>query len=59
LAYFKHAYSSATVEVIADRRAGQRRQRYAITTIERRSTDRRRQDVSEEMQTHGWTLVRR
>lgn len=58
LTYFRHMYGSDTVEVIADRRLGQRRQRRAMTTLERRSTDRRRRDVSEDMRKLGWTLVR-
>jgi hypothetical protein len=58
LTYLKHMYGSDTVEVIADRRVGQRRQGRAMTTIERRSADRRRRCVSEDMQTHGWTLIR-
>jgi hypothetical protein len=30
-----------------------------MTTIERRSADRRRQDVNKDMQDYGWTLVKR
>jgi hypothetical protein len=60
LAYFKHLYGSETVEVILDRRADQqRRGRHQAVSRERRQTSRRRRDISEEIQTFGWALVRR
>lgn len=59
LAYFAHIYRSDTIEVIADRRVGQRRQRRTMMAIERRFADRRRRDLSDEMRIYGWTLVRR
>jgi hypothetical protein len=58
--YPEHKFGDDTVvEVIVDRRVGQRRQHRAMTTIERRSADRRRQDVNKDMQDYGWTLVKR
>lgn len=59
LAYFKHLYGSETVEVILDRRVDQRRRRHQAVSRERRQTSRRRRDISEEIQTFGWALVRR
>jgi hypothetical protein len=58
-AYFEHMYNNGTVEVLADRRVAQRRQRRTMMAIERRGADRRRRDVSEDMRLYGWTLVRR
>lgn len=59
LAYFKHLYGSETVDVILDRRVDHRRRRHQAVIRERRQTSRRRRDISEEIQTFGWALVRR
>jgi len=63
LAYLKHQYSSETVEVILDRRVSQRRRldarRGERTNDERRRAARRQRDISEELRTFGWALVRR
>jgi hypothetical protein len=59
LLYFKHLYGSETVEVILDRRAGQRRRGRELVVRERRRSIRRRRDVAEEIKTFGWALVRR
>jgi hypothetical protein len=59
LAYFKYLYGSETVEVILDRRVSQRRRRRELVIRERRQTSRRRRDITEEIQTFGWALVRR
>jgi hypothetical protein len=57
--YFKYLYGSETVEVILDRRLNQRRRRDALPINERRRVARRRRDITEELQTFGWALVRR
>jgi hypothetical protein len=57
-AYFKHTYSSDTVDVIIDRRAADRRCGERPVSLDRRQTDRRRRDLSTDLQTFGWALVR-
>ncbi len=57
--YLKHLYASETVEVIVDRRVRERRQRHQLTVSERRWQGRRRREVTEELDSFGWTLVRR
>lgn len=57
--YFKYLYGSETVEVILDRRLNQRRRRHALPINEQRRAARRRRDITEELQTFGWALVRR
>ena len=59
LAYLKHLYESETVEVILDRRERERRRHRQLTVNERRWVTRRRRDVTEELDTFGWSLVRR
>jgi hypothetical protein len=56
----KEAFSgNERVQVIVDRRTGERRQRppQAGTAAERRKADRRRRDVEEQLRTIGWALV--
>jgi hypothetical protein len=57
-AYLKHLYGSETVEVIVDRRVRERRRRPQLAVSERRWQSRRRRDLSEELKSFGWTLVR-
>lgn len=59
LAYFKYVYGSTAIEVILDRRTTQRRQRQAWPAVERRRAERRRRDISKDLQKFGWALVRR
>ena len=58
-AYLKHIYGSETVEVIIDRRVGERRRHHQLAVNEQRWATRRHRDVTEEMDTFGWSLVRR
>ena len=58
LAYFKGTYSSDTVEVIVDRRVSERRNAEKPVGLDRRQMSRRRRDLSPELQTFGWALVR-
>jgi hypothetical protein len=58
LTYFQHSFGSDSVEVIVDRRVGQRRRRDVLVAKESRRHERRRRDVTEELQRVGWTLVR-
>ena len=57
-AYFKHTYSSDTVEVIVDRRMSERRRGESRVGLDRRQASRRRRDLSPDLQTFGWALVR-
>jgi len=57
-AYFKHTYSSDTVEVIIDRRMSERRRGESRVGLERRQASRRRRDLSPDLQAFGWALVR-
>ena len=56
--YLKHVYGSEAVEVIVDRRVGQRRQSQRSAVLERRRGGRRQRDLTEEIQKLGWALVR-
>ena len=58
-AYLKHLYGSETVEVIVDRRVRERRRRPQLAVNEQRWQSRRHRDVTEELSSFGWTLVRR
>lgn len=57
--YLTRVFGSETVDVILDRRVGERRQRQERTGAERRRADRRHRDVTKDLQTLGWALVRR
>ena len=57
-AYLKHLYGNETVEVIVDRRVRERRRRPQLVVNERRCQSRRRRNVTEDLESLGWTLVR-
>jgi hypothetical protein len=63
--YLKHVFASsarvqeATVEVIVDRRAGERRQLRKPVALERRHRERRMRDVSKDLAALRWAMVRR
>ena len=57
--YLKHVFGSETVEVILDRRLEERRQRQERAPAERRREVRRQRDITKDLQTSGWALVRR
>src|SRR6266850_103764 len=52
-------FVSATMEVVLDRRSGERRRADARVTTERRRWDRRQHDITTDLLTSGWVLVRR
>lgn len=56
--YLKHVFANETVDVIVDRREGERRLSGARAAIERRHADRRERDIAKDLQTFGWALVR-
>lgn len=47
------------VEIVPDRRAGDRRQREMSVSVDRRRTERRRRDVDADLRAIGWAVVRR
>jgi len=55
----KQAFADQTEDVVLDRRMGERRQSLRPAAVERRHVDRRRRDISRELRSLGWTLVRR
>ena len=57
--YLKHVFAGESGDVIVDRRQGDRRERQGAATNERRRSDRRQRDVTPELQSSGWALVRR
>ncbi|PYN17064.1 MAG: hypothetical protein DME05_06390, partial [Candidatus Rokuibacteriota bacterium] len=52
-------FVDASMEVVLDRRDGERRRAHARVTTERRRQDRRRRDITTDLMTSGWVLVRR
>jgi hypothetical protein len=58
-AYLKHVFGGETVDVVLDRRQEERRQRWEGVQPERRQGDRRQRDVTKDLDTLGWSLVRR
>ena len=57
--YLKQALACQSVDVIVDRRSGDRRQVWQPATPDRRNGDRRRHDVKTDLQTYGWALATR
>ena len=57
--YLKHVYADEGRDVILDRRVGERRRGQVQPPAERRYIERRHRDTTRELQSHGWTLVRR
>jgi hypothetical protein len=57
--YLKQALACQSVDVIVDRRSGDRRQVWQPATPDRRSGERRRHDVKTDLQTYGWALAPR
>ena len=60
ITYLKHVFASEATDVILDRRAKARR-RFPLherAAAERRRGDRRQRDVTEDLQTYGWAVVR-
>jgi hypothetical protein len=58
--FLKRAFSEEeTVEIVLDRRRGQRRRESVAADTERRRSDRRTMDRNGEIDRLGWTLIRR
>jgi len=56
--YLKHEFANESMDVVLDRRAGERRRRQRPLPTERRHMDRRHRDVTWELQSSGWAVVR-
>jgi hypothetical protein len=57
--YVARKFGKAGVEIIVDRRVGERRSREVAPAVERRQASRRvRPSVADELQVNRWTLVR-
>lgn len=57
--YLKHEYADESNEVILDRRGGDRRRSQKPPSMERRNVERRRRDITPELRTTGWAVLRR
>ena len=59
--YLKHVFASETVDVILDRRGheGRRLGLRERAATEKPDEDRRRRDITKDLQTYGWVVVRR
>ena len=57
--YLKRVFGSETVDVFFDRRVEERRKSQERAGSERRRGDRRQLDITRDLQTSGWALVRR
>ena len=57
--YLKHVFADESRDVVLDRRTSERRRSLRAPTIERRHIDRRHSDITRELQSSGWALVRR
>jgi hypothetical protein len=57
--YLKHEFADESRDVVLDRRAGERRRSQRPLPTERRHIQRRRRDVTRELQSSGWAVARR
>jgi len=58
--YLKHLYGAEGMDVVLDRRTGERRQRRMTPPVEMRHIERRRHpDTTTELRSAGWIVVRR
>ena len=57
--YLKHVLADESMEVVLDRRTSERRRSLRPRPVEKRHVNRRQRDVTRELQSSGWALVRR
>ncbi len=57
--YLKHVFADESREVVLDRRMGERRRSLRPPPAERRHIERRYRDITNELRSSGWALVRR
>ena len=56
--YLKHFWADEGRDVVLDRRIGERRRSLRPPPVEKRHIERRRRDITGELQSSGWALVR-
>jgi len=56
--HLKYVYADEGRDVILDRRTGERRRSLRPPPVERRYVERRHRDITRELQSSGWALVR-
>ena len=56
--YLKQVLADESREVVLDRRLGERRRSLRPPPVERRYAERRHRDITRELQSSGWALVR-
>jgi hypothetical protein len=56
--YLKHVFAGESGDVIVDRRTEERRRGGKPATADRRHGDRRQRDITRELESSGWALVR-
>jgi len=61
LTYLKHVFASEAVVVILDRRVDEHRRLRLVdrAATEKPDEDRRKRDITKDLQTYGWVVVRR
>src|SRR5439155_22136279 len=57
--YLKHVYADESRDVVLDRRLSERRRTLRPPPVDRRRIERRHRDITRELQSSGWALVRR
>jgi len=57
--YLKHVFADESRDVVLDRRMSERRRNLRPPPVDRRRIDRRHRDVTRELESSGWALVRR
>jgi hypothetical protein len=57
--YLRHVFADESKDVVLDRRMGERRSISRPPLAEQRHVERRHRDVTPELQSSGWALVRR
>ncbi len=56
--HLRATLQTATVEVIFDRRAGERRRAGPVPDVERRASERRTRSIADELERTGWAEIR-
>ena len=57
--YLKHVFADESRDVVLDRRLSERRRTLRPPPVDRRRIERRHRDITRELQSSGWALVRR
>ena len=57
--YLKHVFADDSRDVVLDRRVGERRRSSRPPPSERRHVERRSRDITQDLRSSGWAVVRR